>query len=606
MIKIKTLLLPLFLSMIVILSGCTTPGPGRTYYVHETIGGPDSLDPAVCYESAGGEVIQNVYEQLYWYDKGNIEEVIPWLATDLPDLSADGLNYTIPIRTEDANGDPILFHDGTPFNATGIEAAINHIMWVADIGGPGWMVWQFLKGAADAHSVIRNSRLSDAEREQAYYDWVASDAVETRAEDTELVLRLAEPYAGFDQIMAFWTYTAISPSAIAENQGPIGEGKEDNWFHRNMVGTGPYELKAWEVGEELVLEANEDYWGTPSDTGVAQLKTVYIRQVDELATRKLNLMEGSSDSAYWPTTEADEVYDEANEETHSKIDGLEVKTGPTLSIAEVHLTLHDTVNITGVGLVDNPLKDDEDGLKVRQALNHLLDYDAYLSEVLNGWGIEQNGVIPQGMFAHVEDLKEQYGYDYNETQALSLIEDAGYGSGNELTLYFQYNTGNEVRELSCLYFKDKLESLADWINVDVQGLDWSTYVDKLVTGNLMAYIIGWLPDYADPDNYITPYASSTGTFSGWEGYNGTFTELAVTGHGISVGDTVDEWIANARKETDSATRELIYEEIEAQLLRDAKYVYLYQSVTFRVQKTSVEGWFNNPITGQQWYYMYFE
>jgi len=63
-----------------------TPAPAKPAVqnpdtiIEETIGEPDYLDPAVDYETAGGEVITNVYETLTWYNGTRADQIIPWLA----------------------------------------------------------------------------------------------------------------------------------------------------------------------------------------------------------------------------------------------------------------------------------------------------------------------------------------------------------------------------------------------------------------------------------------------------------------------------------------------------------------------------------------------
>jgi ABC-type dipeptide transport system, periplasmic component len=72
-------------------------------YIVATIGEPESLDPAYDYESAGGEIFQNVYETLVWYDGEHADKLVPMLATNVPTIenggvTSDGLHYTFHIR----------------------------------------------------------------------------------------------------------------------------------------------------------------------------------------------------------------------------------------------------------------------------------------------------------------------------------------------------------------------------------------------------------------------------------------------------------------------------------------------------------------------------
>ncbi|MCC7512361.1 MAG: ABC transporter substrate-binding protein, partial [Anaerolineae bacterium] len=68
-----------------------------TTYFRPTFGEPETLDPALDYETAGGEIIANIYETLIWYNRQNADEFIPQLAESW-DISADGKTYTFTIR----------------------------------------------------------------------------------------------------------------------------------------------------------------------------------------------------------------------------------------------------------------------------------------------------------------------------------------------------------------------------------------------------------------------------------------------------------------------------------------------------------------------------
>ncbi len=82
-----------------------------TTYTTATFGDPETFDPSLCYETAGGQIIQNSYDTLIFYNHQDPVTFVPWLATEVPSLenggiSADGMTYTFKIRTG------VKFHDG--------------------------------------------------------------------------------------------------------------------------------------------------------------------------------------------------------------------------------------------------------------------------------------------------------------------------------------------------------------------------------------------------------------------------------------------------------------------------------------------------------------
>jgi len=82
-----------------------------TTFVVLEFGGVDTLDTALAYDSASGEVLQNVYDTLVTYNREKKAELVPMLATEIPTeknggISADGLTYVFKIRKG------VKFHTG--------------------------------------------------------------------------------------------------------------------------------------------------------------------------------------------------------------------------------------------------------------------------------------------------------------------------------------------------------------------------------------------------------------------------------------------------------------------------------------------------------------
>ncbi len=76
--------LAVFLVVTVFFAGCVgqskPEGKEPMVIIRASISDPESVDPAFDYETAGGEIIENVYERLVWYDGAAIDKFIPWLA----------------------------------------------------------------------------------------------------------------------------------------------------------------------------------------------------------------------------------------------------------------------------------------------------------------------------------------------------------------------------------------------------------------------------------------------------------------------------------------------------------------------------------------------
>ena len=78
---------------------------------------PRALDPAYFDDGESAVVSCNIHEGLYQYGAKDAK-VAPCLATELPEISADGLTYTVKLR------EGVKFHDGTEFNADAVVKSI--------------------------------------------------------------------------------------------------------------------------------------------------------------------------------------------------------------------------------------------------------------------------------------------------------------------------------------------------------------------------------------------------------------------------------------------------------------------------------------------------
>jgi peptide/nickel transport system substrate-binding protein len=100
---------------------------------------------------------------------------------------------------------------------------------------------------------------------------------------------------------------------------------------------------------------------------------------------------------------------------------------------------------------------------------------------------------------------------------------------------------------------------------------------------MQAYIMGWYPDYIDPDDYIYPFVDSSGGSWLHINYNSP---------------TMDTLVTQARATTDTATRQHLYGEINNQIVADCPLIPLYQSSAYAVTSPNVHGVYLD-IT-QQW------
>ena len=290
----------------------TSPDP--TTFTNVSYGDPETLDPALAYETAGGEVIGNVYETLIYYKGEAVDEFVPQLATDWT-VSEDGQTYTFTMR------DGVKFHEGGDMTAS--DAAYSWQRGILQGGGasPQWMMVSALLGlgyhdiseVVDASGALTDDpaalQAADPAALKAACESVTSGIVADDAAGT-LTVTLAQPFAPFQSIIAQTWGSVMDKEWVMENGG--WDGSCDTWqnyygvlaendpFTSIMNGTGPFKLDHWTPGEEVVLVRNDDYWRTEpayegGPSGPAALERVVLQNVEEWGTRFAMFQAGDAD-----------------------------------------------------------------------------------------------------------------------------------------------------------------------------------------------------------------------------------------------------------------------------------------------------------------------
>ncbi|MFX0093868.1 MAG: ABC transporter substrate-binding protein, partial [Candidatus Hodarchaeota archaeon] len=309
-------------------------------YIYETIGYPDSLDPATNYESFGGGINELVYETLITYKSNSASEFEGKLASSW-DINSNHTTYTFHLRQG------VRFHDGVECNAYVMKYSLDRAIIMNDREGPVWMIQEIIRGGP-TYMEHTDNNLTEA------YQYLNEEGIKVVDEFT-LEINLHEPFEPLISILAQTLASAVSPLAVithrpesyrTDNDDLFGMVSLSTWFgsdfdltklglpadhdltisgvvpdsaaesvnaHQWMadhaVGTGPYELVEMRPGEEIKLQKNNDWWKSFSSGAVDE---VIIKNVPEAVTRILDLKAGNADqvsiSGWWETY-ASEIVD---------------------------------------------------------------------------------------------------------------------------------------------------------------------------------------------------------------------------------------------------------------------------------------------------------
>jgi len=494
--------------------------PNPNILTVDTIGQPQNLDPAIDYETAGGNIIQNVYENLVFYHGYNSSGVVPWLASSYT-MSANGTVYTFQLRQG------IKFTDGTAFNSTAVKFSILREVLIDDPASPAWTVTQALLGAADYSSQYNCA--SNCYTPANVNAFLAKNPILTPDPYT-VVIRLAHVYTPWAFVMAFSATAIISPSAViahwtAPTDPTIGfikgitagdyQDAANPWALTNMVGTGPYELSSWDQATQtLILVTNPHYWGGPYNMQ-PKFPTVVIKGIDDANTRVLDCQSGAVDIC---SIDASGSYrfnfmDKTAWLTNHKV-------VPTFAGVTV-LGPYPTFNIDFFGF-NQKIKDASGAIasfqpfqdrRIREAISMMFNRTAYIQNVLNGFGLVANQPIPPGMFGYDPSVPTP---TPNPTAAEALLVAAGthpltagnaYSPSSPQTIAITYNTGNIVRQTIATLMAAAINQFSSTtgLKATVQGLPWPQFLQQQQTHQTQFFLLGWAPDYVDPDDYVVAF-----------------------------------------------------------------------------------------------------
>lgn len=590
-----------------------------TVYVAATIGEPDTLDPHLAYDTASGEVIYNVYENLIQYKGRSVSEFEPRLATEVPTvknglLKDGGKTYVFPIRKG------VKFHNGNPLTPEDVEYSFERGLLYDPDGGPMWMMWYALFGTHSRDEALeefvgkpvdeifdKNGEPKAEFRQKVidFYKQVVDPAIQVQGDN--VVIKLKRPYGPFLNVIAqSANWAAILDKETSIKLG-LWDGKAETWWkYKDMqkeksplyayaMGTGPYKFVEWDRKQQKVtLVANENYWREP-----AKIKKVIIWGIDEWSTRKAMLEKGDADSIA--------VVLEYLDQLRGNKDIQIIENIPTLSVTVVgfNWSINPQSKYVGSGKFDGngiPL-DFFNDIYARKAVAAAINYDALIRDVLKGFGKRIPTALPEGLLGFDPSLPL---YKFNVQEVRKNLNLAWKGEVMKKGIKFSvaYNQGNVARQRIAEMIKMYMEMAAPGkVKIDVQPLQWPVFLDATKRGELPVFILGWLADFPDPDNFIFTYYHSNGDYSGRQGAN--FRKFVSTPRKELGGKSLDELIEQAAAESDPTVRGKLYLQIQKFVVDNCISVPVYQPVGVRVQRAWVKGWYDNPMRpGNDFYILY--
>ncbi len=371
--------------------------------------------------------------------------------------------------------------------------------------------------------------------------------------DYEVRIDLNYPCSPFVSMLGYTVGDIISPTAYSTTA----------WMPNAVVGTGPYKLTEFTEGSQMTLEKNPDYWGDPPFAD-----RVVIKFFTESSAMKMAVENGEIDVAYRTFVPAEE-------------DAL---------LANTNLTAERGTSPGIRFIVLNVTKAPFTNAHVRKAVAYAVDRAAISEQAFQGTVSPLYSMIPDGMWSYKPSFKEAYGEAPDIAKAKAELAQAGYTEARPLAIDLWYTTthyGSTEANLAQV-LKAQLEATGVF-QVNLQSSEWGRYVDDLMAGSMGMCLLGWYPDYLDPDDYITPFYGTQGAISEGSFYDdGAMNAL--------INEELAETTLEARTET--------FTQIQDKAAADIPYVPLFQKPQFAAYQKDVKGVLLEPLMILRYYLIY--
>jgi ABC-type transport system substrate-binding protein len=231
-------------------SGSSSPRYGGTMTVAYQ-SNPNTFDPAVCYDATCWNNMRMLYDRLYDY-VGDTMNLTTQAASAMPQVSADGLTYTIKLRAG------MVFTDGKPVTAADVVYSFSRILDPAT-KSPVQSFWTGIVGAS-AYAKDPSKPLAGI----------------TALDPSTVQIKLTAPDSAFKYVLAM-------PHASIIEQGSGAK----------PIGSGPFVMDHYTPGQEIVVNRNPKYWDAPRpyvDKVVEKLGVDPHVQLLELEKGQIDLM----------------------------------------------------------------------------------------------------------------------------------------------------------------------------------------------------------------------------------------------------------------------------------------------------------------------------
>ena len=456
----------------------------------------------------------------YWYTHASLQVYEPLIKYDdnfnlLPSLATEWTLSPDGLVWEFKLRDDVNFSNGEPFTSATVLANVEHSK--AKSGQPS----QFLGGI--------------------FFDEIYGDPVVAAVDDFTVTFSYEEP-------------RPLLPYAIANHysvQWWEGQFDENGNFTDLPVGTGPFTLVDWERDQFATLARNENYWGQkPTITGIEV--RIYPNENSRLSALKAGEVDALAELGAVLPAQAGELEGD---------DDFVVASYPTAC---------------NTFLIFNGTAEPFNDVRVRQALNLAIDRDAFVNDLLYGYGMPAKGVILQENERWFNENPDQQ-VRWNIEEATALLNEATGGERVSVDLLFHppgQNLHGWPYPLMATYLQAILQPVGFDVNLVQQEL--AVVTESLTQGNWQLSLYNNCWSSGEPNYQIRRTLGSDSA-------------LHLTNHGGYNNPEVDALLDQALVELDPEVQVDLYKQAQAIGLEEAAIAPLFDQETIIAYRPFVKG-----------------
>jgi peptide/nickel transport system substrate-binding protein len=378
--------------------------------------------------------------------------------------------------------------------------------------------------------------------------WVMSNVKAFEAKnDSIFILELYKSFPPFLGLLSM-PYCSVVPQEIIEQ----------NVFHENPVGTGPFRFQYWKQNVKLVYRKNIDYF----EKGLPYLDAVAITFIKDKQTAFLEFLKGNLDFISGiDASYKDELLDKEGRLQKKYSDKIKFYSLPYLNTEYLGF-LMDSSNVSL-----------SSQLKIRRAINYGFDRKKMIRFLRNNVGTPATkGFIPLGLPSFSESLN---GYNYNPELARKLIQECELSQDHKIVL----STTSSYLDI-CEFIQNQLGLLG--LNMEVTINPPSTHRQMVATSKLNFFRGSWIADYGDGENYLALFYSKNYSPNG-----PNYTHFASKEY--------DRLYEESLVEKSIVERHALYNKMDQIIIDNAAIVPLYYDRVLRFVQNDIVGFQGNAM-----------